>query len=237
MSQRKLYASSNTTLTTLNIEKYEDIAHYENPWKIFKSGILPICLAEAYQKANGHNPLKASRAYLWLKNIREIVWYLTMLSPITFFLLIPVEHYGNSFHPPLRVPTMRYLAGHMTCLILLLVFTKESYRENRSKMWDFQNSIEFFVRTFRSLFENGSSGITDSTNEEELLAKVSEDMICTAKDVIEAEITGRPTDNKKYELMQKSGAANKLGLGKNWSFYFDEARKRTDAYRLFTWDI
>lgn len=222
----------------MKTDKYRDI-EWKNPWKVFERGTLPIGLAIAYREKHGYDPLKACRLYLWLDHVRVFAWQWLVMAVIGVFLSIPaIDQRGISgLKPILQIPVVRYAIMFTIGLVLVLIFTRKAYKQNRQRMWEFQRATYSFVFAFSSMFEDEPSAIKASMGRDELLAEVSKDMTRTAQAVVEGEITGHEAATERYQLGQKSSIANTFGLGSEWSAYFNEARKAIDPYELFAWEI
>lgn len=222
----------------MKIEQYHDIG-YQNPWKIFKQGILPIGLAVAYREKHGYDPLKACRLYFWLNYIRGSAWWLLVMAMTTPLLYAPIigQREMNGSDSFFGIPVVRHVAMFVVGLSLFLIFTQKAYKQSRKRMLNFQDATYSFVIAFSSMFEDGSPVIKPSMGKDELFEIVSRSMIRTAQAIVEGEIIGLDTKAERYQLGKKSSIANTFGLGREWSTYFKEAQKVIDPYKLFMWEI
>lgn len=222
-------------IKTLKTDKYRDL-EWQNPWILFRQGILPIGLALAYSKQRGHDPLKACRLYLWLNHIRGFAWKWLIMASVVIFVSIPIINLYD-VKKLLQTPAFLCINIFTVSLIIFIALTQKVYRRSWGQMVDFRKVLSPFIFTFSSIFEDESSPITALTGEYELLSRVTEDMTQVARDIIEGEITGKDVDDKRFELTEKSFVANIFGLGRDWSVYFDEAEKTIDLYKIFDWKI
>jgi hypothetical protein len=219
----------------MNTDKYGDLG-FENPYKIFKKGILPIGLALAYGETHSYDPLKACHLYLWLDRIRSFAWQWLVMGTIWILLYIPIvkQQDVKTFR---QSPSTLCVIVLDIILVLFIIFTQKIYKQSRKRMWDFNGSIESFVHAFRPILEDESFAIKASTGKYELFAKISMYMIRIAGIIIQGEIIGKQVDFERLQLGHKSSVANEFGLGCEWSIYFCEARKTVDPYEIFTWEI
>jgi hypothetical protein len=222
-------------IKTLKTDKYRDI-EWKNPWTLFRQGIFPIGLAIAYRKKHGYNPLRVCYLYLWLNHIRGFAWQWLIMSSVAIFVSIPIINLYD-VKRLLQTPAFLCINIFTVSLIIFIALTQKVYKRSWGQMVDFRRDLSSFIFTFSSIFEDESSPITALTGEYQILSRVSYDMIRIARDILEGEIIGKDVDNERYELGEKSLAANAFGLGRDWSVYFDEARKTIDPYEIFDWKI
>ena len=245
MGQRKPNDFSNLTLITLKTHEL-DKTSWQNPYKTFRKGALPIGLAHAFHEKYRYDGLRASQICIWLGHLRCLTYQwtpITFISLATWFIL-PVSssevikgEFVDKLH---QYSFVHSVVGLHIFLLTAFVLTRKSYKRNKERMYDFMSKIHDFVCAFRPLLTRKPAAVWSSMDKQQLREVLQSDMAEHAIAILQGEVIGTEPTLDRQHRRAKSAAANDFGIGNDWSVYFDAARAKMGKgwqYEAFAWEI